>query len=143
MRAEPFITVSERLPLWIGVVLGIGIAGSLDEIVLHQVLQWHNFYTDASERWRIISDGLFHLFSYSARHAWSLVLLSSGYIALRSHEQDAQSYCSAGYWLVRVDSTCSMGRSNTSCFACTRFGRVSRTSGCTMSRSSASRLSWR
>ena len=27
-----------------GVLLGIGIAGFVDESVFHQLLQWHNFY---------------------------------------------------------------------------------------------------
>ena len=50
-----------RTLLWIGVILGIGIVGTLDEIVLHQLLQWHNFYVHTTEYWRIVSDGIFHL----------------------------------------------------------------------------------
>jgi uncharacterized membrane protein len=46
-----------------GILLGIGIIGSLDEIVLHQLLQWHNFYVHATEYWRIAIDGIFHLVS--------------------------------------------------------------------------------
>ncbi len=48
---------------WIGVVIGIGVAGTLDEVVFHQLLQWHNFYVHTTEQWRIVSDGLFHAFS--------------------------------------------------------------------------------
>jgi uncharacterized membrane protein len=29
--------------LWPAVLVGIGVAGSLDEIVLHQLLRWHHF----------------------------------------------------------------------------------------------------
>lgn len=44
-------------------MIGVGIVGTLDEVVLHQLLQWHNFYVHTTEYWRIVSDGLFHLFS--------------------------------------------------------------------------------
>jgi uncharacterized membrane protein len=43
-----------------GLILGVGVVGTLDEVVLHQLLQWHNFYVHATEFWRIASDGLFH-----------------------------------------------------------------------------------
>lgn len=45
-----------------GVVTGLGVAGTLDEIVLHQVLHWHHFY-DRSVAADMVSDGLFHLAS--------------------------------------------------------------------------------
>lgn len=44
-----------------GLLLGVGIAGFIDETIFHQLLQWHNFYWGTSEYWRIFSDGLFHL----------------------------------------------------------------------------------
>jgi uncharacterized membrane protein len=44
-------------------LLGIGLIGTLDEVVLHQLLQWHNFYVHADQYWRLVSDGLFHLVS--------------------------------------------------------------------------------
>lgn len=49
--------------LTIGIILGIGIAGTLDEVILHQLLQWHNYYVHTTESGRLISDGLFHLVS--------------------------------------------------------------------------------
>lgn len=52
-----------RTALWIGVIIGIGLIGALDEIVFHQLLQWHNFYVHSTDYWRIFSDGLFHLFT--------------------------------------------------------------------------------
>jgi len=53
----------ERAVLWTGLLLGIGLVGTLDEVVLHQLLQWHNFYVHADQHWRLVSDGLFHLVS--------------------------------------------------------------------------------
>jgi uncharacterized membrane protein len=52
-----------RSLLWSGVLLGIGVAGTLDEVVFHQLLRWHNFYVHTTLDWRIVSDGLFHAFS--------------------------------------------------------------------------------
>jgi uncharacterized membrane protein len=48
---------------WTGAILGVGVAGTLDEVVLHQLLQWHNFYVHTHEAGRTVSDGLFHLAS--------------------------------------------------------------------------------
>jgi uncharacterized membrane protein len=44
-----------------GVLLGLGIAGFVDETAFHQLLQWHNFYWGTTQFWRIFSDGVFHL----------------------------------------------------------------------------------
>lgn len=52
-----------RSLLWTGIILGLGVIGSLDEIVLHQLLQWHNLYVHTTPFWRIFSDGVFHLAS--------------------------------------------------------------------------------
>jgi uncharacterized membrane protein len=54
---------SLRSLLWSGVILGMGMVGSLDEILLHQLLQWHTFYVHTTPYWRIVSDGIFHLIS--------------------------------------------------------------------------------
>jgi uncharacterized membrane protein len=44
----------DRSLLWPAVLVGIGVAGSLDEIVLHQLLRWHHFYDRVLvvQRWR-------------------------------------------------------------------------------------------
>jgi uncharacterized membrane protein len=52
-----------------GIVLGLGLGGFVDGIVLHQILQWHNMLS-ATERWspttienmeaNMLADGLFH-----------------------------------------------------------------------------------
>ena len=52
-----------RTAYWIGIILGIGIMGAGDEIIFHQLLQWHHFYVHSTAYWRIFSDGLFHIFT--------------------------------------------------------------------------------
>lgn len=47
-----------------GIVLGIGIVGTLDEVVFHQILRWHNFYVHASWTVRSLSDGVFHFVTF-------------------------------------------------------------------------------
>jgi len=52
-----------------GIVLGLGLGGFLDGIVLHQIVQWHNMLS-STERWPVTTlegmeanmraDGLFH-----------------------------------------------------------------------------------
>jgi uncharacterized membrane protein len=52
--------------LWPAALVGIGVAGSLDEIVLHQLLRWHHFYDRGSQAAGLIADGIFHLGSTAA-----------------------------------------------------------------------------
>lgn len=49
--------------VWTGVIIGIALMGAVDEIVFHQLLQWHHFYVDTTQYWRIFSDGAFHAFT--------------------------------------------------------------------------------
>ena len=49
--------------LWPSILVGIGLAGTLDEVVLHQLLGWHHFYDGSTLSAGLVSDGLFHLFS--------------------------------------------------------------------------------
>jgi uncharacterized membrane protein len=56
----------DRSLLWPAVLVGIGVAGSLDEIVLHQLLRWHHFYDRGSQAAGLIADGIFHLASTAA-----------------------------------------------------------------------------
>jgi uncharacterized membrane protein len=74
-----------RLPrlIWAGLLLGIGLGGFFDGIVLHQVLQWHHLLsshggfpvdTVAGLRANTLGDGLFHAATYVATVA-GLVLL--------------------------------------------------------------------
>jgi len=68
---------------WPGLLLGIGLGGFIDGIVLHQILQWHHLVSDTHEHpvttvsgleANTLADGLFHVF------AWVAVL--SGVICL-------------------------------------------------------------
>jgi uncharacterized membrane protein len=61
-----------------GIVLGVGLGGFVDGIVLHQILQWHNLLS-STERWptttlenletNMLADGLFHAAT------WALVAI--------------------------------------------------------------------
>ncbi len=46
-----------RASLWPGLLLGIGLIGAVDEIVFHQLLQWHHFFVDTGSVGQIVSDG--------------------------------------------------------------------------------------
>jgi uncharacterized membrane protein len=59
----PSTRADRRSPLWPGILTGIGLAGTLDEVVLHQLLGWHHFYDRSTSTAGLVSDGLFHLFS--------------------------------------------------------------------------------
>src|SRR4051812_39691462 len=52
-----------RRTVWAGVMLGVGLAGTLDEVLLHQLLHWHHFYDRSTRAVGLVSDGLFHLAS--------------------------------------------------------------------------------
>jgi uncharacterized membrane protein len=58
-----------------GLLLGAGTAGAIDEIVFHQLLQWHHFYDRASGAAGLVSDGLLHAATFSAAVA-GLALLA-------------------------------------------------------------------
>jgi len=53
-----------RRSLIAGILMGIGVAGFVDETVFHQILHWHHFYNLSTPNWGLISDGLFHAFSW-------------------------------------------------------------------------------
>lgn len=69
-----------RLP---GVLLGLGLGGFLDGILLHQVFQWHNMLS-STDRWptttiagmedNMLADGLFHIATWLlvAAGIWAL-----------------------------------------------------------------------
>lgn len=50
---------------WAGVLMGIGVAGFIDETVFHQILHWHHFYDKGSATAGLVSDGLFHAGSWT------------------------------------------------------------------------------
>ncbi len=80
-----------------GALLGVGVAAFIDEVIFHQLLHWHHFYDRSTPAAGLVSDGLFHAFSwfatvaalflladlrrraaFSASHWWGGLLLGSG-----------------------------------------------------------------
>jgi len=55
--------MDRRRTAWTGALLGIGLAGTLDEVLLHQILHWHHFYDRSTSAVGLVSDGLFHVAS--------------------------------------------------------------------------------
>jgi uncharacterized membrane protein len=51
------------------------VAGFVDETVFHQLLHWHHFYDRSTTEAGLVSDGVFHAFSFFATVA-SLFLLA-------------------------------------------------------------------
>jgi uncharacterized membrane protein len=49
-----------------GLLLGTGFVAFVDEVVFHQLLGWHHFYDRSTDEVGLISDGLFHAFSWFA-----------------------------------------------------------------------------
>ncbi|MGG0176823.1 DUF2243 domain-containing protein [Gottfriedia acidiceleris] len=54
------------LNLWSGILFGLGLVAFFDEVVFHQLLHWHHFYDKSTTSLGLISDGLFHAFSWFA-----------------------------------------------------------------------------
>jgi uncharacterized membrane protein len=57
-----------------GGLFGIGLVAFLDEAVFHQVLHWHHFYDKSTSNAGLVSDGLFHAFSWFATIAGLFLL---------------------------------------------------------------------
>lgn len=65
-----------------GVLLGLGLGGFFDGIILHQVLQWHHMLSSAGYpteslgnlRFNVLWDGLFHMATYGFTVAGMVVL---------------------------------------------------------------------
>jgi len=49
-----------------GLLLGLGTVAFIDETVFHQLLHWHHFYDRSTSEVGLVSDGLFHAFSWFA-----------------------------------------------------------------------------
>lgn len=65
----------EPFNFWSGVFFGLGMVAFIDEVVFHQLLHWHHFYDLSTTSVGLISDGLFHAFSWFATVA-SLFMLA-------------------------------------------------------------------
>ena len=55
-----------RRNLWSGILFGLGFVAFLDETLFHQLLHWHKFYDKSTLAVGLVSDGLFHAFSWFA-----------------------------------------------------------------------------
>jgi uncharacterized membrane protein len=53
-----------RRSIMAGALMGVGVAGFVDETVFHQLLHWHHFYDRSTPSWGLISDGIFHAVSW-------------------------------------------------------------------------------
>ena len=51
---------------WSGFLFGLGLIAFVDEVIFHQLLRWHHFYDKSTTDVGLISDGLFHAFSWFA-----------------------------------------------------------------------------
>ncbi|MDX6151895.1 DUF2243 domain-containing protein [Marinococcus sp. PL1-022] len=49
-----------------GFLFGLGLIAFIDEVVFHQLLNWHHFYDLSTTTVGIVSDGFFHAFSWFA-----------------------------------------------------------------------------
>ena len=58
--------VDEPFNFWSGIFFGLGTVAFIDEVVFHQLLHWHHFYDLSTTNVGLISDGLFHAFSWFA-----------------------------------------------------------------------------
>lgn len=52
--------------VWSGVLFGIGLMALIDEIIFHQLLQWHHFYDKSTPFTGIFTDGLLNAFALFA-----------------------------------------------------------------------------
>ena len=83
-------TNADRTPLvTAGAVLGVGLGGFVDGIVLHQILQWHHMVTepfppDSVQNLQLntLGDGLFHAF------AWLMTAVGLGLLWRASSRPD-------------------------------------------------------
>ena len=62
----------QKPPLLAGILLGMGLGGFFDGIVLHQILQWHHLFSSAglapdslrNLQINVLADGVFHAATY-------------------------------------------------------------------------------
>ncbi|PMR72734.1 DUF2243 domain-containing protein [Billgrantia endophytica] len=93
MATPPPVT-SPRRSLWYAVLVGAGVMAGIDEILFHQILQWHHFFDHATPAVGILSDGLLH--------AAELLAIVAGFFLLTDlarRRQLAVSWAWAGVFL--------------------------------------------
>jgi uncharacterized membrane protein len=109
-----------------GILLGLGLGGFVDGILLHQIFQWHNMLS-STDRWarttlegmesNMLADGLFHLATWAlvAAGVWAL------WSGMRHHEYASGKPFSAGHWPDGASSTWSKASSTTRSSVSTTF----------------------
>ena len=82
-----------------GIVLGVGLGGFVDGILLHQLLQWHHMLTGrvpadtvSGLRLNTVWDGVFHTVT------WLAVLIGLAMLYSRVTENRAQAWGSRALW---------------------------------------------
>jgi uncharacterized membrane protein len=82
-RADPTHATPPKLPAFL---LGVGLGGFIDGIVLHQVLQWHHLLSDEGDfpmdtvrglEGNTVADGLFHVATWVFVLAGTLVTVNA------------------------------------------------------------------
>lgn len=58
--------VYEKRNIWSGLLFGIGAMAVVDEVIFHQLLQWHHFYDLSTPAAGIVADGLLNSFAWVA-----------------------------------------------------------------------------
>ncbi|MGM0897978.1 MAG: DUF2243 domain-containing protein [Bacillota bacterium] len=56
----------EKRNFWSGFIFGIGVMAFVDEVIFHQLLQWHHFYDLSTPQIGIFADGLLNSFAWFA-----------------------------------------------------------------------------
>ncbi|MBG6184188.1 putative membrane protein [Arthrobacter sp. CAN_A214] len=64
--AEPGPGIGLRRSILSGLLFGCGLVAFVDEAVFHQILHWHHFYDRSTTAAGLVSDGIFHAFSWGA-----------------------------------------------------------------------------
>ncbi|QPR70479.1 DUF2243 domain-containing protein [Lysinibacillus macroides] len=73
--------------MWTGILFGLGVVAFIDEALFHQLLHWHHFYDKSTTNMGLVSDGLFHVFSFFAT-------IGSAFLLADLHRKH-------GFWLKR------------------------------------------
>lgn len=73
-KQNPNKRVYAKQNMWTGILFGLGIVAFIDEVVFHQLLHWHHFYDKSTTDIGLVSDGLFHAFSFIATIGASFLL---------------------------------------------------------------------
>ncbi len=66
-----------RRSFWSAALVGVGVMAAVDEIVFHQILQWHHFFDRATPAIGVLSDGLLHAGELLAVVAGCFLLLGA------------------------------------------------------------------